>query len=77
MRKVTVSRICEGYAQTVLTFRITYVLRRRIEMKTEDILEEDEFQFRRGKESRDAIGMLGIISERTVDVDEELCVYYI
>jgi len=46
-------------------------------MKTEDILEEDEFQFRRGKESRDAIGMLGIISERTVDVDEELCVYYI
>jgi len=25
MRKVTVSRMCERYAQTVLTFRITYV----------------------------------------------------
>ena len=25
MRKVTVSRMREGYAQTVLTFRITYV----------------------------------------------------
>ena len=27
MRKVTVSRMRERYAQTVLTFRITYVLR--------------------------------------------------
>lgn len=53
------------------------ILRRTIEGKTEDVLEEDEFQFRRGKESRDAIGMLGIISERTVDVDEELCDCYI
>jgi len=56
---------------------VANILRRTIEGKTEDVLEEDEFQFRRGKESRDAIGMLGIISERTVDVDEELCDCYI
>jgi hypothetical protein len=52
------------------------VLRRKVERKTEDVLEEDESQYWRGEEGRDAIGMLGIISERTVDVDEELCVCY-
>ena len=30
MRKVTVSRMCERYAQTVLTFRMTYVLEEMI-----------------------------------------------
>ena len=39
------------------------VLRRRIERKIEDILGEDQFGFRRGKVTRDAIGMLRIISE--------------
>jgi len=36
---------------------------RRIEKKTEDVLGEDQFGFRRGKGTRDAIGMLRIISE--------------
>jgi hypothetical protein len=34
------------------------VLRRRIEMKTKDVLGEDQFGFGRGKETGDAIGML-------------------
>jgi hypothetical protein len=39
------------------------ILRRRIERKTEDVLGDDQFGFRRGKGTRDAIGMLRIISE--------------
>jgi hypothetical protein len=39
------------------------ILRTRIEKKIEDVLGEDQFEFRRGKGTRDAIGMLRIISE--------------
>jgi hypothetical protein len=53
------------------------ILRRRIERKTEDALGEDQFGFRRGKGTMDAIGMLRIISERTLDIDEELCACFI
>ena len=50
---------------------------RRIEKKIEDVLGEDLFGFRRGRGTRDAIGMLRIISERTLEIDEEPCVYFI
>jgi hypothetical protein len=49
------------------------ILRRQIERKTEDVLGEDQFGFRRGKGSRDVTGMLRIISQRTLDIDGELC----
>jgi len=39
------------------------ILGRRIEKKIEDVHREDQFGFRRGKGTRDAIGMLRIISE--------------
>jgi len=42
------------------------ILRRTPERKTEHVL-EDQFGFRRGKGARDTIGMLMIISERTLD----------
>jgi hypothetical protein len=42
---------------------VARILTRRIERKTEDVLGEDQFGFRRGKGTRDAIGMLRIISE--------------
>jgi hypothetical protein len=38
----------------------------------EDVLGEEQFGFRRGKETSDAIGMLRKISERTLEIDEEL-----
>ena len=53
------------------------IFRRRIERKIEDILGEDQFGFRRGKGTRDAIGMMRIILERTLEIDEELCVCFI
>ena len=41
---------------------VAKILRRRIEKKIEDVLGEDQFGFRIGKGTRDAIGMLRIIS---------------
>ena len=43
-----------------------------IERKIEDVLGEDQFGFRRGKGTRDAIRLMRIIAERTLEIDEEL-----
>jgi hypothetical protein len=56
---------------------VAKLLRRRSEKKIEDVLGEEQFGFRRGKGTRDAIGMLRIISERTLEIDEKLCVCFI
>jgi len=56
---------------------VAKILSRRIEKKIEDVLGEDRFGFRRGKGTRDAIGMLRIISERTLEIDKELSVCFI
>jgi hypothetical protein len=54
---------------------VARILRRRNERKAEDALGEDQFGFRRGKGTRDAIVMLNI--EQTLDIDEELCACFI
>ena len=56
---------------------VTRIFRRRIEKKIEEVLGEHQFGFRRGKRTRDAIGMLRIISERTLKIDNDLCVCFI
>ena len=56
--------------------KIAKILRRRIEGKIEAVLGV-HFGFRRGKGTRDAIGMMRIIAERTLEIDEELCVCFI
>jgi len=53
---------------------IAKILRRRIERKIEDVLGEDQFGFRRGNGTRDAFGMMRITADRTLDIDEELCI---
>ena len=53
------------------------VLRRRNERKIENVLGEDQFGFRKGKGTRDAIGMMRIIAERTLEIDEERFSYFI
>jgi len=53
---------------------VAKILRRMIEKKIEDVLGEDSFGFRIGNRTRDANGMLRIISQRTFEIDEELCV---
>jgi hypothetical protein len=60
---------------SLIAYKAKIVVRilRTIEMKTGCVLGEDQFGFRRGKRARDALGMLRIISERTLDIDKELC----
>jgi hypothetical protein len=53
--------------------QVVKIRRRRIERKIEDVLGEDQFGFRRGKVTRDAIGMLRITAERTLEIDVKLC----
>ena len=53
------------------------ILRARIERKIEDTLGEDQFGFSRGEGTWNAIGMLRIISEGTLDVDKDLYVEFI
>ena len=56
---------------------IAKILRRRVERKIVDVFGEDQFGFRRGKGTREAIVMLRIIAERILDIDEELCICFI
>jgi hypothetical protein len=53
------------------------ILRRRFGKKVEDVLGEDQFGFRRGKGTKNATAMLRIISERTLEIDDKLCVCFI
>ena len=55
---------------------VAKILRRGIEKNIEDVLGEDQFGFRRGRGTRHAIWMLRIISERTLDIDAELCLLH-
>ena len=52
---------------------VARILRGRIERKIDDVAGEDHFGFVRRNGIRDAIEMLGIISERNLDIDEDLC----
>ena len=56
---------------------VAKIFRRGIERKFGDVLGVNQFGFRRGTETRYAIGMLRIISERTVEIVEEQCVCFI
>jgi len=81
LKKKTKAKKCSDYC-TISLFAhtakiIAKILRRRIERKIEDVLGEDQFGFRRGNGTRDAIGMMRIIAERTLEIDEELCVCFI
>jgi hypothetical protein len=55
---------------------MTKILRRRIERKIEDVL-GGQFGFRRGKRTRDAVGLLRIIFKQTLEIGVELCVCFI
>ena len=46
------------------------ILSKILESKIEEVIEEDQFGFRKGKGTIDAIGIMRIISERVLDVKE-------
>jgi hypothetical protein len=66
---------CNNHRTISLIAYTAKILRRRIEKKIEDVL-GDQFRLRRGKGTRDAVGMLRIISERTLETDKELSVCF-
>jgi len=49
----------------------------RILSKIKEIIEEDQFGFWKGKGTRDAIGLIRIISERVLGIKEEMCLCFI
>jgi hypothetical protein len=51
---------------------VARIHRRKTESKIEDVFGEYQLGCTRGKGNRDAIGMLRVMSERTLDIDEEL-----
>jgi hypothetical protein len=55
---------------------VAKILRRRFEKKIENVLGGDQFGFIRGKGTRNETGMLRIISERTLEIDAELCLLH-
>ena len=67
LKKKTKATKCSNYRTISLIAHaakiIAKILRRRIEKKIEDVLGEDQFGFRRGKGTRDAIGMMRITAE--------------
>jgi len=81
LKKKTQATKCSDYRTVSLIANtakiIAKVLRRRIERKIEDVIGEDQFGFRRGKETRVAIEMMRIIAERTLVINEELCICFI
>ena len=60
---------CSDHCTISLIAHTAKILRRRIEKKIKDIIGEDQCGFRRGEGTRDAIGMLRIMSERTLEID--------
>ncbi|PNF17143.1 hypothetical protein B7P43_G09078 [Cryptotermes secundus] len=80
LKKKTIATKCSDHRTISLIAHtakiIAKILKRRIERKIEDVF-GDQFGFRRGKGTRDAIGMMRIIAERTLEIDEELCACFI
>ena len=56
---------------------VAKILNRRLERKIEEVMGEDQFGFRKGKGTRDAIGAVTILSETVLTVNEEICACFI
>jgi hypothetical protein len=81
LRKKPKARECTDHCTICLTAHaakiVANVIRRRSEKKIEGVFGEDQFGFRKGNGTRDAIGRPRIISERTLDICEEICICFI
>ena len=55
---------------------VAHILSKRLESKIEEVI-EGQFGFRKGKDTRDNIGLMRIISERVLDIKEEMCICFI
>ena len=55
---------------------VAHILSKILESKIEEVTEEFQFGFRKGKGIKYAIGLLLVISERVLDVTEEMFVLH-
>ena len=56
---------------------VARIISKRLESKIEEVIEEDQIGFRKGKGIRYTIGLMRIISESMLDVKEEMCLCFI
>ena len=56
---------------------ILVIMNRRLHSKMEDILEEEQFGFRKGKGTRDAIGLIRTIGERYIEKDKDVYAVFV
>ena len=56
---------------------VACILSKRFKSKIKEVIEKDQFGFQKGKGTRDAVGLMRIVSERVFDVKGEMCLCYI
>ena len=75
-KKIQVTKCSDHRTLSLIAHKAKIIaknFRRKIERKIEDVIGEDHFGCRRGKGIRDAIGMMRITAERTLEIDECIC----
>ena len=53
------------------------ILNRRLRSKIEEVLEEEQFGFRKGKGTRDAIGLIRTMGERYIEKDKDVYAVFV
>jgi hypothetical protein len=76
MKKLIATKCSDHRIISLIAYRTKRVAR-KIERKIEDVLGENQSGFRRENGTRNPTGMLRIIPERTLEIDEELCACFI
>ena len=72
---------CEGFrtiSQISLASKVVLrILAKRIKSKSEEFLGKDQFGFRSGRGTRDAVGVMRCLSERSIEFNQDLYVCFI
>ena len=78
---ITLPKKCSDHRTTSLILHtgktVVRILSKRLESKIEEFIDDDQFGFRKSKGTRDSIALMRIISERVLDVKEEMCLCFI
>ena len=71
MKQCVILEITEFNSSLIAqTAKIKANILKKDRKKNEEVLVEDQFGFRRGKENRNSVGMLRITSERNLNTEE-------
>ena len=74
LSKKNQATICSDHRTiSLISHTRKFVADKRLESKIEEVIKEDQFGFRKGKGTRDAIRLMRVASERVLDVKEYMC----